>query len=183
MDGRTTDTILTATAGREPPKDSMRDRPAEALEHLRRLRTSCINATQLISPLIRGGPIDEQAAALGAAHGLDVLAFSIAVDTGLFLDAVKEGALITDDEMEKWLGLTLAATARLLCSLEASHEKGTAAEGNKGHFGDASNNIEKVVKGLRMRLSILCGSWVVAEFRSFALTAVGHGGQKNRRPW
>jgi hypothetical protein len=109
----------------------------------------------LLIPCSDKGAAGEEAALAGRAHSLDVLAFAIAVDTKLFLDAI-EGGVPLYDGTRPWLGRALATIGRLLTLLEASPE--WAAEGITGEarLQGSLDNLRNTAMQLRTKLAVLC---------------------------
>jgi hypothetical protein len=133
-------------------------------DHLRRLCASLAEANRLI-PLSGDGTVDEKAFLRGRAHSLDVLAFAMAVDAVLFLDAANEGTPISL-ETGKLLGRTIAAIDCLLHSLEGSPKGDLGACAGEPRLCDAMGSLGKTVRHVRTNLANLRGLRIVAEFRS-----------------
>ncbi len=133
-------------------------------DHLRRLCASLAEATRLI-PLSGNSTVDEEAFLRGRARSLDVLAFAMAVDAVLFLDAVGDLTPISL-ETGKLLGRTIAAIDRLLHSLEGSPKRDLGACADESGLCDAMGSLGKTVRHVRTKLANLRGFRIVAESRS-----------------
>ena len=131
-------------------------------DHLRRLCTSLAEAARLI-PLSGGGTMDEEAFLRGRAQSIDALAFAMAVDAVLFLDALGENTPISP-ETSRLLGRTVTAIDCLLHSLEGPQDRAYAAGANESSLCDAMGSLEKTARNVRTKLANLRGLLIVAEF-------------------
>jgi len=153
--GQATGQALTTRSYRRARlKGPRKARPTGASGHLRRMCDSLAKAALLI-PCSDKGVAGKEAALAGRAYSLDALAFAIAVDTKLFLDAMGGGAPLFGGT-RAWLGRTLATIGRLLSLLEASPE--WAAEGPTGEarLRGSLENLRDTAIQLRTRLAVLC---------------------------
>ncbi len=165
MNGLTTGAKKTTKVdGRDDWARSARGPHAAESDHLRRLCASLAEAARLI-PLFGGGTIDEEAFLPGRAHSLDALAFAMAVDAVLFLDALGENTPISP-ETGTLLGRTVAAIDCLLHSLEGPQDRAYAACANEPRLCDAISSLGKTARHVRTKLANLRGLPVVVEFRS-----------------
>ncbi|MGA2110454.1 MAG: hypothetical protein ABSH25_22740 [Syntrophorhabdales bacterium] len=180
MSGLTTGAKKTTKVdGRDDWARSARGAHAAESDHLRRLCASLAEAARLI-PLSGGGTIDEEAFLHGRAHSLDALAFAMAVDAVLFLDALGENTPISP-ETGTLVGRTIAAIDCLLHSLEGSQDRALEARANESRLCDAIRSLGKTARNARTKLANLRGLRIVAEFHSPVTSDVrcaNHAGQQ-----
>jgi hypothetical protein len=153
------------------PSDTMRDRN-RAEEYLSSLSAAIAGAAHLIRPT-EGGRTRDLETDRETTHRLDVLAFSVAVDSFLLF---KEDLLTTpvSPETERQVGLVLAESVSLLRSLESAMDgtaKGERREGSPLH--DGLKNMGKTVGTLRNNLRLLCGAWIISEISFLAINSRG----------
>jgi hypothetical protein len=158
---------------------SARGRRSACSDHLRRLCDSLAEATRLI-PLSGGGTVDEKPFLRGRADKLDMLAFAVAVDGVLFLDAAREGNPISP-ETGTLLGRTVAAIDRLLHSLGESPKSDSRACLGESRLCDAMGSLGKTVTQVRTKLADLSVPRGVARFHSPGKSRVRCANQAGRR--
>ena len=153
----------------------------KAAESLRNIYLSVSRMASLVGS-VRGLTAADVEGSVGRADCLardtDLLAFTIAVETLLFIEEGKEGVVVSD-WMKRLAGLTLAATTRLTQSIGDATRQVQGAHPSAGLLQGALLSAAHTVGRLRNVLTFLCCSWVVAEISAHALNVRGtlcHGG-------
>jgi len=165
MNGLTTGAAKTTKVdGRGHWARNARDPRAAGEDHLRRLCASLAEARRLL-PSSGGGTVDEEAIPSGRARRLDALAFAMAVEAVLFLDALGELTPISRGT-SGLLGRTMEAIDCLLHSLERSPKRASGACADERRTSDAMGSLAKTARHVRTKLADLRGLRIVTEFQS-----------------
>jgi hypothetical protein len=139
------------------------------LKYLVGICSSIVRVSSLIKPL-KGGVDEHLGFDSHFTYDLDVLAFSMAVDSALFFElSCKDDR--DSDNTRGWVCLTLTAAAHLLPALEEISMRLKRVGRKKDDLVDSINSAAQILRRLRDRLRFLCSSWIVAEALSLAADA------------